>query len=174
MLIAPPIQISLSDAQAGFAAEQTQLAAVKAALASDPANPSLKAQLAQAVARLQFFGQQISLIQSAPVQVPVIDPILIVSVGLHAGNDASLYATLQCPVPLTYKWQKDGVDIAGSQGSGPGPGGTGVNPSTGVANPQLAAYDIPALANGDTGAYRVVVTNAFGTTTSAAVTLTVS
>jgi hypothetical protein len=52
-------------------------------------------------------------------------------------------------VPFTYKWQKDGVDIAGSQGSGPGPGGTGVNPSTGVANPQLAAYDIPGLANGD-------------------------
>jgi hypothetical protein len=108
------------------------------------------------------------------VLVPVIDTPQIVSIGLNVGNDASLSATLRSPAPFTYKWQKNGVDIAGSQGSGPGQGGTNVNPSTSVPAPQLAAYDIPALASGDTGAYRVVVTNVFGTTTSAAVTLTVS
>ena len=177
MSIAPPIQITLADAQAGRDAAQTQVASVEASLktATDPAViASLQVQLARAVAQLQFFGEQIILIQNAPVLVPVVDAPQITSVGLQVGNDASLSALLRSPAPFTYKWQKDGVDIAGSQGSGPGQGGTGINWSTNFPNPQFAAYDIPALANGDTGAYRVVVTNVFGTSTSNAVTLTVS
>ena len=54
--------------------------------------------------------------------------------------------------PLTYQWRKDGSDIGGAT---------------------AATYAIPAPAAGDAGSYDVVVSNACGSTTSAAATLAV-
>ena len=54
--------------------------------------------------------------------------------------------------PLTYQWQKNGVNIAGATGS---------------------SYALAKVAKADAGTYRVVVTNSIGPTTSADATLTV-
>jgi len=56
-------------------------------------------------------------------------------------------------VPLSYQWQKDGIDIP---------------------NATDASFTIPAVAKTDSGKYTVVITNTYGSTTSDAVKLTVT
>lgn len=55
--------------------------------------------------------------------------------------------------PFTYRWQKNGTDIAGATDS---------------------TFKIPSAVAGDAGAYRVIITNTYGSDTSAAATLTVT
>jgi glucose/arabinose dehydrogenase len=55
--------------------------------------------------------------------------------------------------PFTYRWQKNGVDIPGAVDS---------------------TFKIAAVAAGDAGAYRVIITNTYGSDTSSAATLTVT
>lgn len=70
-----------------------------------------------------------------------------------AGGTANFTVTATGTGPLSYQWQKDGANIPGA-----------TDPALAVANAQLA----------NQGAYRVLVTNAFATATSAAVALTVN
>jgi uncharacterized delta-60 repeat protein len=72
---------------------------------------------------------------------------------VNAGANASLFVVVSGTAPFTYQWKKGGVDIPGATGSS-------------------LAFAPAALA--DTGSYTVVVTNAGGSTTSAAATLTVN
>jgi hypothetical protein len=70
-----------------------------------------------------------------------------------AGGTANFSVTATGTGSLSYQWQKDGSDLPGE-----------INPALAVPNAQLA----------NEGAYRVLVTNAFGTATSTAVALTVN
>ena len=72
---------------------------------------------------------------------------------VNAAANASLFVVVSGTAPFTYQWKKGGVDIPGATGSS-------------------LAFAPAALA--DTGSYTVVVTNAGGSTTSAAATLTVN
>jgi len=70
-----------------------------------------------------------------------------------AGSSAHFSVIADGSAPLAYQWQKNGVAISGATGS---------------------AYDTPATTAADNGAsYRVVVSNAGGSVTSAAAVLTV-
>ncbi|MBI3948068.1 MAG: immunoglobulin domain-containing protein [Armatimonadetes bacterium] len=69
------------------------------------------------------------------------------------GASASLTVKVLGYLPLTYRWQKDGTDIAGAT---------------------TASYTLDAVAEDDRGAYRCVIGNRFGSATSAAATLTVT
>ncbi|MCE4555776.1 carboxypeptidase regulatory-like domain-containing protein [Roseateles cellulosilyticus] len=72
----------------------------------------------------------------------------------RVGETASFAVTVVGSAPLTYQWQRNGVDIAGAT---------------------AAAYTTPALALADQGAlYRVVVRNAYGSATSAPALLSVT
>ena len=70
-----------------------------------------------------------------------------------AGNSASFSVVATGYGTLTYQWKKDGSDIAGATG---------------------ATYTITSAATTSAGSYTVVVTNAAGSVTSAAATLTVN
>src|SRR5882757_5495613 len=71
-----------------------------------------------------------------------------------AGQTASFAVTATGTAPLTYQWQKSGVNIAGANS---------------------ASYTTPATTTSDNGAtFRVAVSNTAGTVTSAAATLTVN
>ena len=70
-----------------------------------------------------------------------------------AGQAASFSVSVAGSAPLTYQWYKGSVPI---------PGAT------------AATFSLPAVATSDAGDYRVVVTNSFGSATSAAATLTVA
>jgi len=70
------------------------------------------------------------------------------------GESATFSATATGDQPLTYQWQRDGVDIEGAQSD---------------------SYTLPAPTLADSGAqFRLVVTNAVGSATSASATLTVT
>src|SRR5258707_663250 len=71
-----------------------------------------------------------------------------------AGQTATLTVVATGTAPLSYQWQKNGVNIAGAS---------------------LASYTTPATTTSDNGAsFAVVVSNTAGTVTSAAATLTVN
>jgi hypothetical protein len=71
-----------------------------------------------------------------------------------AGQTASFSASATGTAPLSYQWQKSGVNIAGATS---------------------ASYTTPVTTTADNGAtFRVVVSNTAGSATSAAATLTVS
>jgi Abnormal spindle-like microcephaly-assoc'd, ASPM-SPD-2-Hydin/Protein of unknown function (DUF1573) len=71
-----------------------------------------------------------------------------------AGQTATFTVVAGGTAPLSYQWQKSGVNIAGATG---------------------ASYTTPATTIGDSGStFRVVVSNTAGTLTSAAATLTVN
>jgi hypothetical protein len=71
-----------------------------------------------------------------------------------AGQTASFAVVATGTAPLSYQWQKGGVNIAGAT---------------------AASYTTPATTTSDNGAtFRVVVSNTAGTVTSAAATLTVN
>ena len=75
-------------------------------------------------------------------------------VTVAPGEPATFSVTASGQQPLSYQWQRDGVDI---------PAATG------------ASYTLPAPATTDNGAqFRVVVSNAAGSETSASATLTVT
>jgi glucose/arabinose dehydrogenase len=70
------------------------------------------------------------------------------------GRPVTFSVTASGEAPLAYQWQRDGVDIAGATS---------------------ASHAITSVAIGDSGAtFRCVVSNAFGTATSQAATLTVT
>jgi subtilase family serine protease len=79
--------------------------------------------------------------------------------NLTVGNNASFSVTASGPAPLNYQWQLNGANlsnnarITGSQGS---------------------SLAITGILAGDAGSYRVVITNAFGTSNSTAASLTVA
>jgi glucose/arabinose dehydrogenase len=76
------------------------------------------------------------------------------SVTVSPGQSATFTVVASGSPPLSYQWQRGGVNIAGANAS---------------------SYTLPAPTLGDNGAqFRVVVTNPFGSTTSAAATLTVT
>jgi hypothetical protein len=75
------------------------------------------------------------------------------SQSVAAGRPATFSVTASGQDPLTYQWQRDGVDV---------PGAT------------AATYTIDATTPADSGAtYRVIVTNSLGSAASAGATLTV-
>jgi hypothetical protein len=77
-----------------------------------------------------------------------------VSQAAVAGQTASFTVVATGTAPLSYQWQKNGANIAGAT---------------------AASYATPVTTTGDSGStFRVVVSNAAGTVTSGAVTLTVS
>ncbi|MVT09220.1 carbohydrate-binding protein [Chitinophaga tropicalis] len=75
-----------------------------------------------------------------------------VSTTVVAGDPVTFSVSASGATPFTFRWQKDGVDIAGA-----------------TSNTYSIAQAIPA----DSGIYRCIVTNAIGSVTSAGATLTV-
>lgn len=75
------------------------------------------------------------------------------SLAVVPGDGAEFWVDCTGSNPLHYQWQKNGADLAGA-----------TEPSLWIGNAQPA----------DSGSYRVVVTNLFGTVTSETVTLTVT
>ena len=86
------------------------------------------------------------------------------SITRYLGAPATFSATVYGPTPLGYQWQRDGgtgfTNLAGS----------GVLSSSA---PTVVSYPNPAVAMGDAGNYRLVVTNSSGGTTSQVASLTV-
>ena len=74
------------------------------------------------------------------------------STAICQGEPVTLEVTASGTAPLTYQWRRDGAAIGGANES---------------------SYTIAAASVGDAGDYDVVVTNACGSVTSAAATLTV-
>ncbi|MCB2378412.1 PQQ-dependent sugar dehydrogenase [Hymenobacter sp. BT635] len=75
------------------------------------------------------------------------------NVSVAPGQAASFRVTATGTTPLSYQWQKNGVNITGATS---------------------ATYTLASVAAADAGQYRAVVTNAVGTATSTAATLTVT
>ncbi|GAB2816209.1 hypothetical protein GCM10027043_15740 [Ferruginibacter profundus] len=75
-----------------------------------------------------------------------------VSVTVTAGQPASFSINASGATPMTFQWEKSGVNITGATGS---------------------TYTIPAVAAANAGSYTVTATNSFGSVTSTAATLTV-
>jgi len=75
------------------------------------------------------------------------------SITVPAGQSASFNVSASGSTPLSYQWQKNGQNIAGAN---------------------AAYYLITNVQNSDAGSYRAVVSNAFGSVTSNAASLTVS
>jgi sugar lactone lactonase YvrE len=96
----------------------------------------------------------IARIASIPVigTQPVSQPAII-------GDTVTLTAAATGTAPLTYRWQKDNVDL---------------NDGGRVSGATTATLTLTGVQLADTGAYRVVVTNPGGSTPSAAATVTVN
>ncbi len=69
------------------------------------------------------------------------------------GQSATFNVAASGAAPLTYQWQKNGVNISGAN---------------------AASYTINSVQSADAGSYRAIVTNSFSNATSNAATLTVS
>ena len=67
------------------------------------------------------------------------------NVGVTAGNNITLTVTASSTTPMTYQWQRNGVNISGANAS---------------------SYTITNVQAGNVGAYTVIVTNTYGSTTS--------
>ena len=95
-------------------------------------------------------------VASTVVKLTVNTPVTIltqpVSLTVNSGSQAVFSVTASGTAPLSYQWQKGGVDIAG---------GTG------------ATYPILSTTWADAGDYKVVVTNPAGSLSSGTATLTV-
>ncbi|MDI1251189.1 MAG: immunoglobulin domain-containing protein, partial [Lacunisphaera sp.] len=98
-------------------------------------------------------------VTSAGVSVTVNPPVAPAVFGLPAvvavnyGDYFSLYPSVTGTSPLTYRWQKDGVDLPNGTNSG---------------------FSKSGVTGADSGVYTLIVTNAFGTATSSPVTLVVN
>jgi glucose/arabinose dehydrogenase len=76
------------------------------------------------------------------------------NVTASVGGAASFTVSANGATPLSYQWQRNGVNISGAT---------------------TATYTIPSVTTADNGAtFRAVVTNAYGSVTSSAATLTVT
>lgn len=75
------------------------------------------------------------------------------SQSVASSQSATFNVTVTGVQPFTYRWQKNGVDVSAATN---------------------AEYKIPAVALGDAGNYRVIISNTFGSDTSAAAVLTVT
>jgi hypothetical protein len=75
------------------------------------------------------------------------------SVSVRANDAVSLSVVATGTSPFSYQWQFNGAAIVGANGP---------------------AFTIPQVQNGDAGSYTVVVSNAAGSVTSAAATLTIA
>ena len=97
-------------------------------------------------------GALYKVVYTSPTSVPVItgQPA---NVSVTPGQAASFTVTAAGTAPLSYQWQKDGVNISGAT---------------------AATYSIASVAAANAGQYRAVVTNAVGSATSNAATLTVT
>ncbi|ADO69563.1 discoidin domain-containing protein [Stigmatella aurantiaca] len=87
---------------------------------------------------------------------PAVAPTLTqqpISVSVRANDPVSFSVMAAGTSPFTYQWQFNGVNITGANGS---------------------TYTIAQAQNGDAGKYTVVVSNAAGSVTSAAATLTIA
>lgn len=67
------------------------------------------------------------------------------NVNVTAGQNITLSVTATSTTPMTYQWRRNGVNISGATSS---------------------SYTITNVQSGNTGAYTVVVTNSYGSTTS--------
>lgn len=91
-----------------------------------------------------------------PADSGVIAPTIVTqpaSVTVNAGNTASFAVAVTGTGPLTYQWRRNSTPIGGATS---------------------AVYTIAAAATTDAGAYSVVISNAAGSATSGAATLTVN
>ena len=75
------------------------------------------------------------------------------SISVRASDPASFQVAVTGTAPFTFQWRFNGTDIFGANS---------------------ATYTIPQIATGDAGSYTVVVSNAAGSATSAAATLTIA
>ncbi|UYZ62525.1 PQQ-dependent sugar dehydrogenase [Hymenobacter weizhouensis] len=97
-------------------------------------------------------GALYRVVYTAPATAPSIST-QPASRSVAPGQSASFTVQATGTAPLSYQWQKDGVNISGATG---------------------ATYTIASVTAADAGQYRVVVSNAAGSVTSAAATLTVT
>ena len=79
-------------------------------------------------------------------------------VNIVPGSDVAFSVTATGTAPLSYQWQKDGVDLTD--------GGS-------ITGATTATLTITGVMESDEGGYRCVVTNIAGTVTSDTATLTV-
>jgi len=102
-------------------------------------------------------GTVTSVAATLTVNAAVVAPAITaqpISQTVTAGQTAGFAVTATGTAPLSYQWQKSGVNIAGATSS---------------------SYSTPATTTADNGAtFRVVVSNTAGSATSAAATLTVN
>ncbi len=95
-------------------------------------------------------------VTSAPATLTVNVPITVTtqpsSLTVNQGAAASFNVSATGSAPISYQWRKGGVDISGATS---------------------ASYSIPTTVSGDAGSYNVVLTNAAGSVTSTAATLSI-
>ena len=87
----------------------------------------------------------------------VIDPLLPATV--YAGGKAVFRAGVGGVVPMAFRWQKDGVDLADGAK---------------ISGSQTATLTISPASSADVGNYSIIVSNAIGTITSPAASLAVT
>ncbi len=110
--------------------------------------PPLGAALAWDTSNLVFNGS-ITVINSTSAPVILHQPQ---GLTLNVGSPANFSVVAAGSRPLGYQWRKNGGNIAGATTS---------------------SYQLPATSTNDSGAYTVVVTNSFGSTTSVVATLNI-
>jgi PKD repeat protein len=102
----------------------------------------------------QVFGTGAGLFTVTPAQIPPSVTSQPSDQTVTEGQTASFTVSASGTAPLTYQWQKNGANLSGANGT---------------------SYTTPPVTMAESGStYRCVVTNAVGTTTSAAATLTVA
>lgn len=86
------------------------------------------------------------------------------SLSVTNGGKATFTVNAKGTAPLTYQWQRGGIDLANGTNSW-------ASIITGATNAQLV---ITGVATNDVGSYRVVIVNDYGTVTSSSATLGIS
>ncbi len=103
------------------------------------------------------YGSATSAVATLTVTVPLPEPASIVthpqSLTRTVGQSATFSVVAAGTAPLTYQWQKNGLNLAGA-----------------VA----ASFTIASVQTNDAGSFRCLVSNAFGSATSSVATLTVN